>query len=282
MAQSIPNSVHWHGSYVLDDGTRIQSTRRGNERRLRYRREALLRTLDACGGVKNRSVLDVGCGDGYFSFEALRAGARTVHGTDISSVEIEKARWLQKHMSSTEEVRFFQADAIRWALDVPRADVVLCLGLLYHLFELPHLINVLSMLSGDKCVIIDTDTIPLRLPLARVEWEESKSWQYGGRPVLVPTMSALAICAFAAGFTSLHVDRPGRGAPPDYASGRRLMLALSVTGRGIPLEQFVDGVRRPPDDGRSAPFSWRYRLGSAAYRTLDLVAPLLERMVGRW
>ena len=46
--------------------------------------------LRACGDVKNLRVLDLGCGQGYFSRQMARAGARVV-GVDISARQIENA-----------------------------------------------------------------------------------------------------------------------------------------------------------------------------------------------
>src|SRR5688500_4981274 len=47
--------------------------------------------LEACGEVRERRVLDLGCGQGYFSRELARRGARVV-GIDLSDQLIQIAR----------------------------------------------------------------------------------------------------------------------------------------------------------------------------------------------
>ena len=44
------------------------------------------------GGVKNKSILDFGCGDGVYSVKFIEMGARSVVGTDTSSEMIKLAK----------------------------------------------------------------------------------------------------------------------------------------------------------------------------------------------
>jgi SAM-dependent methyltransferase len=48
--------------------------------------------FDACGELKNRSVLDIGCGEGYCARELKRRGAGDYLGVDLSSQMIEAAK----------------------------------------------------------------------------------------------------------------------------------------------------------------------------------------------
>ena len=47
--------------------------------------------FDACGNLNNRSVLDIGCGEGYCARELKRRGAGRYLGVDLSSEMIEAA-----------------------------------------------------------------------------------------------------------------------------------------------------------------------------------------------
>ena len=48
--------------------------------------------LDWCEPVQNLSVLDLGCGEGYFARNLKRRGARSIQGMDLSSEMIQRAR----------------------------------------------------------------------------------------------------------------------------------------------------------------------------------------------
>ena len=48
--------------------------------------------LDWCEPVRGRSVLDLGCGEGYFARQLKRRGAETLVGMDLSSEMIARAR----------------------------------------------------------------------------------------------------------------------------------------------------------------------------------------------
>ena len=52
--------------------------------------------VKACGDVDGLSVLDLGCGSGYFSREMAKRGAERVLGIDISPRQIEHAKRLEK------------------------------------------------------------------------------------------------------------------------------------------------------------------------------------------
>ena len=47
---------------------------------------------DLVGDVSNQCILDLGCGYGWFCRWACNAGAKKVHGVDVSSKMLEKAR----------------------------------------------------------------------------------------------------------------------------------------------------------------------------------------------
>jgi len=50
------------------------------------------RVLQLCGNVQGKTVLDLGCGEGYVSRQLLAAGAQSVTGHDVSAGMIEGAR----------------------------------------------------------------------------------------------------------------------------------------------------------------------------------------------
>ena len=76
------------------------------------------------------SVLDVGCAQGLFCFEAERRGASVVHGVDIKLERFETARLLARLQQSRAE--FYLRDVSEWPI-TQRYDVVLLLNVIHHL-----------------------------------------------------------------------------------------------------------------------------------------------------
>ncbi|MEI6477408.1 MAG: class I SAM-dependent methyltransferase [bacterium] len=78
--------------------------------------------LSLVGDLEGRRVLDVGCGDGFFTELFAARGAAEVYGLDSSARQIELAR--QKSRNSN--VKYIQQDMFRWSDwgEFPLVDVV--------------------------------------------------------------------------------------------------------------------------------------------------------------
>jgi SAM-dependent methyltransferase len=100
----------------------------------RYLYRAKLRAFDralAEGGVevRDRDILDVGCGTGVFTQKALALGARSYLGLDISATSVASLR--ERHPES----RFEQRDIGEPGLDLGTFDVVWCFDVVYHVVD---------------------------------------------------------------------------------------------------------------------------------------------------
>lgn len=109
---------------------------------------ALLRTASllappAPGG--GTTVLDLGCNEGGYSVAFARAGYRVL-GLEARQVNVDRCLWLKDRLG-LEGLDFVRADA-RDAASCGDFDVVLCLGLLYHL-DRPrsYLVDVLGRVT---------------------------------------------------------------------------------------------------------------------------------------
>jgi tRNA (mo5U34)-methyltransferase len=81
---------------------------------------------------KGKSVLDIGCWDGYFSFMAERRGASRVVSLDDPNFRwggLDGYNFLHRHFQSRAELR----KGSIYALPEERFDIVLCYGVLYHI-----------------------------------------------------------------------------------------------------------------------------------------------------
>jgi len=81
--------------------------------------------------LRGKSALDVGCNAGFYSIQMKRRGAERVVGIDSSETYLEQARFAAK-VSGT-EIEFRKLSVYRVAELQERFDLVLFMGVLYHL-----------------------------------------------------------------------------------------------------------------------------------------------------
>jgi SAM-dependent methyltransferase len=80
-------------------------------------------------GLTGKTVLELGCGTGFFALETLRNGASSCVGVDLSSAAIQEANALAKESGLDDRARFEVANAASTrqpASDVVVMDKVLC------------------------------------------------------------------------------------------------------------------------------------------------------------
>jgi len=89
-----------------------------------------LEFIDQRAGLRNKSVLDVGCGGGILS-EAMAALGATVTGIDMGEAPLSVARLHLKE--SRQQVEYLQTTAEDLAMNQPHSyDVVTCMEMLEH------------------------------------------------------------------------------------------------------------------------------------------------------
>ncbi|CAN5559101.1 hypothetical protein BH20ACI3_BH20ACI3_18560 [soil metagenome] len=108
--------------------------------------------------LSGKSVLDVGCNAGFYSFEAKRRGAAHVLGLDAQRHHIRQAVFARKVLGLNLEFRRMNV----YELDQRRMgqfDITLALGLIYHL---KHLVLALENLYNvtRETLIIETAIMP--------------------------------------------------------------------------------------------------------------------------
>ena len=145
--QALQRLSPWRKGPFQVAGVHVDSEWRSN---LKWERVA------AAVDVRDRSVLDVGCGNGYYCYRALGAGARCAIGIDPS--ELYTVQFLA--------TRHFAAAVPAWVLplrlediDTPLAcfDTVLSMGVLYHRpspFE--HLRDLRLALKPGGVLVLET------------------------------------------------------------------------------------------------------------------------------
>lgn len=193
----------------------------------------------------NARVIDMACNEGWFSHQLLEWGASHVLGVDIRPRVIRRAELLRAHFDIPQD-RLELRCADVFDLNVSELgtfDVVLCLGLVYHLENPVGAMRIARALTGGICVFesqLTRQNEPIMLgngrsdiyeesPAsygARVEtdWESNMLASAGGVVSLTPNRAALLQAAGAAGFAKLEVARASPEHNRQYVLGDRAVL----------------------------------------------------------
>jgi tRNA (mo5U34)-methyltransferase len=104
-------------------------------------------------------ALDIGCNAGFYSFELARRGA-DVLALDVDEHYLRQARWAAGELGLADRVTLRQQGVYDLAqLDAEPFDVVLFLGVLYHLRHPLLALDIIAPLVGGK-LVVQTLTTP--------------------------------------------------------------------------------------------------------------------------
>lgn len=98
------------------------------------------------------TVLDVGCNAGFYSFQLASRGAEVV-GIDPDPHYLRQARWAAEQMGLADHVRFEEASVYHLSAPGPKYDIVLFLGVLYHLRHPLLALDLLARRVGGLAMI---------------------------------------------------------------------------------------------------------------------------------
>lgn len=203
-----------------------------HEQRRRYFFEPLVGLFG--GSLRGKRVLDLGCNAGFWSLLAARAGCDYVLGIDGRQMHVDQANFVFE-VEEIEGDRYdfvagniFEMDLERFG----RFDVVLCLGLMYHISKHVELMEKISAVNDDVLLI---DTTLARLPGAAFKvWREPldrASNAVDHEMVMAPSWEAVHELARQFGYDAVALkprfdDYEGA---KDYVEGRRAFLCARAT-----------------------------------------------------
>ncbi|MGH2863668.1 MAG: class I SAM-dependent methyltransferase [Solirubrobacteraceae bacterium] len=163
----------WHYRFDFDGvSTPIFSEDYANRHEQR-RRVFFDPLVKAAGGtLRGKRVLDLGSNAGYWSLAALEAGADFVFGIDGRQMHIDQAQLVFQAKGVDPERYSFQLGNI-FEYDFPGAfDVVLCLGLMYHISKPMELFEIMAGVEA-QLLLIDTAVSLMPVSMFRVAHENS-------------------------------------------------------------------------------------------------------------
>ena len=161
--EKIASFPRWHYRFDLKGNLTPKSGKAINrhEQRKRYFFDPLVQLFG--GSLAGKRVLDLGCNAGFWSLSAIRAGCDYAAGVDGRQMHIDQANFVFE-VEEVEEDRYdFLADDL-FRVDFRefgRFDIVLCLGLMYHVSKHMELMEKISEVNDDV-LLIDTALSTLR------------------------------------------------------------------------------------------------------------------------
>ena len=195
----------WHYEFDLD-GVHTPIRLEGHRHRHAKRKALFWSALeDACGGsLEGKRVLDLGCNAGYWSLAAIESGCAFVQGVDSRSRHIEQAQLVFETMGVPEDrYRFDVADAAAFLAAGKHWDVILCLGLLYHLESPLGLLR--GIRSASPSVVFLETKISLKEGRCFEVHFEGPDRLSDSAVVLVPTREALTSVGDHLGFQMIEL-----------------------------------------------------------------------------
>ena len=178
------------------------------------------------GSLAGKRVLDLGCNAGFWSLAAIEAGADFVLGVDGRQMHIDQANLVfDVKQVDPARYRFELADVFELKLSEEPFDIVLCLGLLYHVSKPFELMERIAGWNDDLLVIdtvLDTRAPGSYLRLHPQNLDDPRH-AVDRAMALVPTGPAVVSLVEQFGYRSValrphFIDWSGAGC---YREGRR-------------------------------------------------------------
>ena len=275
LREQVASFPRWHYEFDLN-GVRTPIDNRAHVNRHAQRKNYFFAPLvQLCGGsLAGKRVLDLGCNAGFWSLAAIDAGADFVLGIDGRQMHIDQANLVFDAKGvQPDRYRFQLSDIFELELHEKPFDIVLCLGLLYHVSKPFELLERISTWSDDLLVIdtaLDALVAGAYFRVAQQDLDDPRSAV--DRPIaLHPTSAAVARLASQYGYrcVMLRPDFTSWEGSRSYREGRRraFICAKQTPLNGLDTEAVGANVPDAPPPS-SALLSLGSRLRQRLRRSL--------------
>lgn len=156
--------------------------------------ERFLDHLNIPTDLTGKTVLDIGCSDGYYSFACEKRGAKVLAIDDPSINNNTRNFFVAKHILGS-NVECIHINLFDIKDDFGEFDIVLASGLLYHLKSLYIGLEIMKRLTKEV-LIIQTALHDTPEPILYLEPPKEKSWHFVHKPSLSYLMLVLEKIGF--------------------------------------------------------------------------------------
>lgn len=193
------------------------------------------------GRLDRVRCLDIGCHEGFYTVAMARKGMREVRGIDVRAASLTKARFVTD-LLGLKNVAYAESNVED--IGNERYDLVLFLGVLYHLENPILALRNISRITGELCVL-ETQVVdevegstewgaqawtrPYHGVLALIDESGefyNQNAETGASPVATcPSPKALEFMLRQAGFRRTEIIQPPPGAYEQHRRGKRVVCA---------------------------------------------------------
>jgi 2-polyprenyl-3-methyl-5-hydroxy-6-metoxy-1,4-benzoquinol methylase len=161
IASKIASFPDWHYDFDLRGHHTCPASMDKANQRVAHFLEPVIKHFG--GSLEGKRVLDLGCNAGFFSLKAIEAGCDFVLGIDGRQMHVDQAN-LVFEVKQVDPRRYHFACANILDFDYAQGqpfDLVLCLGVLYHINKPISLFEAIAPVNTDM-LVIDTKISTLR------------------------------------------------------------------------------------------------------------------------
>jgi tRNA (mo5U34)-methyltransferase len=233
----------WFYAYEFTNGAQSVAPSAEIQEIHAYRAEAIFSHLDRlfAGRWTDVRCLDLACHEGWFSMQIAQRGAAAVRGIDIRPDHIEKARWIAE-AGGVSNAQFQTEDLFALSeRSNEQHDIVLCLGILYHLENPMGAVRVARQFTKNVCVIETLVSRTATMHAAKTGYPQPREGPgaivlpsdpvHGHEPAgiaIIPSLPAFHLMLQHAGFRAIHLVMPTPTASPLFQSYDRVILFAYV------------------------------------------------------
>lgn len=168
--------------------------------------------------INDKTLIDIGCGDGYYAIECAKMGFDHVVGSDIDTLRIKRAK-LAKQVFDLDNVDFKSIDLYKD--EIEKFDIAMALGLLHRIPDIEDCLRKMSQIADT--LILEFKTYDTEKAEYLNKYEQSKSNEHN-KLYSIPSVNFVKSFLQSMGYTDFNIL-------PDKDSNLRYKRSIVIASR---------------------------------------------------